>query len=182
MRGCYRACMSNSTKVSILAFALTLSGCSNSAPSDQNQVGEIPVATVAHAVATSARPSGCADRIGVELDRPLMVREDGAAFADPRLNDFQNRVEKAFRRAADAACRNDPKLVRALKPVRSVLVRSGAGADEPTFHVEPPKANVLMFEWHFGDVDLAVPERSDIEDGLRCWAGPERKECSDRGD
>ncbi|MEO8374420.1 MAG: hypothetical protein ABI471_04290, partial [Sphingomonas bacterium] len=69
-----------------------------------------------------------------------------------------------------------------LKPVSSVVARSGAGASEPIFYLDPEHKSTLVFEWYFADADLAVPPRADIEQGLRCWAEPERKDCADRGD
>ena len=139
--------------------------------------------TAAGAVPHAGSPvAGCADRITVALDRPLMAREDGSVFSEARLNDFQKHVQTAFRAAADAACRDHAKLATSLEPIRQVVTRSGAGADEPTFHVDGQKPDALVFEWYFADADLGVPKRPDIEESLRCWADPKRKECADRGD
>lgn len=111
-----------------------------------------------------------------------MVREDGTNFPAARLDDLERRLGTAFHAAADGLCGDDAKLARALKPVSSVVARSGAGASEPTFYLDPERKGTLVFEWYFADADLAVPARADIEQGLRCWAEPERKDCADRGD
>jgi hypothetical protein len=79
-------------------------------------------------------------------------------------------------------CRKDAEFARSLEPIKLVVTRSGAGADEPTFHVDGQKPGSLIFEWYFADADLDVPKRPDIEQGLRCWSDPKRKECSDLGD
>lgn len=111
-----------------------------------------------------------------------MVHEDRTSFPAARLDDLEHRLGTAFHAAADGLCGDDPKLARALKPVSSVLVRSAAGAAEPTFYLEPDQPGALVFEWYFADANLAVPERPAIEQGLRCWAEPERKDCADQGD
>jgi len=166
-----------------IALAL-LAGCSEPSPGNQSAATQAP--SVAHkvaATATNPEPApGCSASIAVSLNRPLMARENGATFPDARLADFQRRLQSAFHGAADALCADDAKVARALKPISSVAARSGAGASEPTFYIDPDDKHALAFEWYFADADLAVPPRRDIEQGLRCWAEPERKDCADRGD
>ncbi|MEP7007014.1 MAG: hypothetical protein ABI810_13605 [Sphingomonas bacterium] len=165
-------------------LALTLIGCSDATPANTSEVVPKAVA-VPVAAATSVKaapPKRCSDGIAIGLDRPLMAREDGTNFLAARLDDLEHRLGTAFHAAADGLCGDDTKLARALKPVSSVVARSGAGASEPTFYLDPDHKGRLVFEWYFADADLAVPARADIEQGLRCWAEPERKDCADRGD
>ncbi|MEO6214441.1 MAG: hypothetical protein ABIO86_00300 [Sphingomonas sp.] len=161
---------------------LMLIGCSDATPGNRSEA--VPKA-VAVPVATSAKPATlkrCSNGIAIGLDRPLMARDDGTNFPAARLDDLKRRLGTAFHAAADGLCADDAKLARALKPVSSVVARSGAGASEPNFYLDPEHKGTLVFEWYFSDADLAVPPRADIEQGLRCWAEPERKDCADRGD
>ena len=163
---------------------LMLVGCSDAMPGNRSEA--VPKAAAAPvAAATSAKatpPKQCSDGIEIGLERPLMAREDGTNIPTARLDDLEQRLGAAFHAAADGLCGDDPKLARALKPVSSVVVRSAAGATEPTFYLEPDQPGALVFEWYFADANLAVPERPAIEQGLRCWAEPGRKDCADQGD
>ena len=167
-----------------LLAPLLLVGCSDASPDRQPTAPQTPATThKAAASATKTPPiSGCSAGIAVKLNRSLMTGESGEAFPDARLSDFEHRLKSAFHGAADALCADDAKFARALKPIASVLARSGAGASEPAFYADPDDKSALAFEWYFADADLAVPARRDIEQGLRCWAEPDRKDCADRGD
>ena len=167
-----------------VSLPLMLIGCSAATPDNRSEAAP-KAAAVPVAAATSAKPTPpkqCSDGIAIGLDRPLMVREDGTNFPAARLDDLEHRLGTAFHTAADGLCGDDAKLARALKPVSSVVARSGAGASEPNFYLDPEQKGTLVFEWYFADADLAVPPRADVEQGLRCWAEPERKDCADRGD
>jgi hypothetical protein len=170
------------TPRTFLLAPLLMAGCSDASPTTQSTAPHT-LTTTHKAIATKTPPApGCSAGIAVKLNRSLMTRESGEAFPDTRLDDFQHRLQSAFHGAADDLCANDAKFARALKPITSVLARSGAGASEPTFYADPDDKGALAFEWYFADADLAVPARPDIEQGLRCWAEPERKDCADRGD
>jgi hypothetical protein len=166
------------------SLPLMLVGCSNATPANRSEaLPKTAAAPVAAAKTAKAAPlTRCSDGIAIGLDRPLMAREDGTNFPTARLDDLEHRLGTAFHAAADGLCGDDAKLARALKSVSSVVARSGAGASEPTFYLDPDHKGALVFEWYFADADLAVPPRPDIEQGLRCWAEPERKDCADRGD
>ena len=167
-----------------VSLPLMLIGCSAATPDNRSEAAP-KAAAVPVAAATSAKatpPKQCSDGIAIGLDRPLMAREDGTNFPAARLDDLEHRLGTAFHAAADGLCSDDAKLARAFKPVSSVVARSGAGASEPTFYLDPEHKGTLVFEWYFADADLAVPPRADIEQGLRCWAEPERKDCADQGD
>jgi len=172
------------TQMTFLLAPLLLAGCSDASPTGQSTAPHTPEAT--HKIAATAAKTppapGCSAAIAVSLNRSLMTRESGEAFPDARLDDFHRRLRSAFHGAADDLCTSDATFARALKPISSVLARSGAGASEPTFYADPDDKGALAFEWYFADADLAVPARRDIEQGLRCWAEPERKDCADRGD
>ena len=170
--------------MTFLLASLLLAGCSDASPARKSTTPHTPNATPSAAASVAKTPltPGCSAGIAVKLNRPLMTRESGEAFPDARLDDFQNRLQSAFHGAADALCADDAKLARALKPITSIQARSGAGASEPAFYADPDDKSALAFEWYFADADLAVPARRDIEQGLRCWAEPERKDCADRGD
>ncbi|MEO7689235.1 MAG: hypothetical protein ABIS51_08110 [Sphingomonas sp.] len=176
--------MTNSRFFVAASLSLMLIGCSDATPGNRSEAAP-KAAAVPVAAATSAKaapPTRCSDGIAIGLDRPLMAREDGTNFPAARLDDLEQRLGAAFHAAADGLCADDAKLARALKPVLSVMARSGAGASEPTFYLDPDHKGALVFEWYFADADLAVPPRADIEQGLRCWAEPERKDCADQGD
>jgi len=172
------------TPLPFLLAPLLLAGCSDATPAKQSTTPHTTAATHRAAAIAAEKPPipKCSAGIAVKLNRSLMTRESGEAFPDARLDEFQHRLQSAFHGAADALCADDEKFARALKPISSVLVRSGAGASEPTFYADPDDKGALAFEWYFADADLAVPARRDIEQGLRCWAEPERKDCADRGD
>jgi hypothetical protein len=172
------------TPKTFLLASLLLAGCSDASPARQSTAPHTPAATPKAAATAPKTPSapGCSAGIALSLNRPLMTRESGDAFPEARLADFQRRLQSAFHDAADHLCVNDAKFTRTLKPIASVTVRSGAGASEPTFYADPDDKGALAFEWYFADADLAVPPRRDIEQGLRCWAEPERQDCADRGD
>lgn len=180
-------CYEDEMNLQIFAVALApllLLGCSDASPANQSAAMQTPAVapTKAATVAKTPVAPGCSAGIAVSLNRPLMARESGEVFPDARLVDFQRRLQLAFHSAADTLCADDAKFAGALKPIASVVARSGAGASEPTFYIDPDDKGALAFEWYFADVDLDVPARRDIAQGLRCWAGPARTDCADRGD
>lgn len=172
-------------RLPIAAFALFAAGCSPAAPKQERAAGEVRTAAPREARPKPApvKPAGCSARIAVVLDRPSLFGPAQAALPESRLAAFLEEAAAAFHRAADEACAGEPKVRKALAPVRRLLVQSASGAMDPTFFPdEEGKSDVLVFQWPFNEADLALPGRKDVEQGLRCWADPGRHECADIGD
>lgn len=140
-------------------------------------------------VAAAATPSpkavpgtatgGCADVIAVTLAPDGWGTGEGKPFSRTRLTAFRGAAAAVFRKAGDHACATVPAVRRALASVKAVRIESGAGATEPTFY---RATGQLIFQYAFNEADLALPSQAAIEQGLRCYADPKRRECADMGD
>src|SRR4051794_27887353 len=161
---------------------LLIGACSRPAP-DADRNAPAPAATAAAAPAVPApKLAGCSDKIQIVLDRPSLIDTGGKPFPAARMAAFEGKVGSAFHGAAGEACKT-PSVRGALAPVRRIVVQSGSGAADPTFfRLNEHKGDAIVFQWTFNEAALGVPERTDIELGLRCWADPDRKECADMGD
>jgi hypothetical protein len=111
-----------------------------------------------------------------------VAEADWKYFRPSALPAFRSRAEEAFRAAADRACREQPRVAAALKPIRKLVIQSGSGATEPVFYQEDGSDDALIFQYAFVEAKLGMPGREAIAQGLRCWADPDRKECADMGD
>lgn len=71
----------------------------------------------------------------------------------------------------------------ALPPARlsgfaTLLVQSGSGATETAIYA--PRRDTIVFQWIFAEADLALPDKADIQAGIRCWANPGSRACAER--
>lgn len=158
---------------------LLIAACSRPAPHEAGNVAATPEAV---APAPAPKLAVCSEAIQVVLDRPSLIDAGDKPFAASRLAAFETKVASSLHAAADDACKTQA-VRKALKPIRKIVVQSGSGATEATFYrapADPP--GQIFFQWAFNEAGLGVPERKDIESGLRCWADPDRKECADMGD
>jgi hypothetical protein len=138
------------------------------------------------AAAPAPRPPspGCADRIAYDLDsRSFASNGANRVFPAARLAAFRARAGRAFTAAADELCARKALPASKIEGLRRVVIQSASGAMETTlYRAREFGPASLVFQWAFAEADLAVPEKSDIQLGLRCWADPRRKECEDMGD
>jgi hypothetical protein len=128
--------------------------------------------------------TGCADRIAYDLDSKSFA-SNGAnrTFPPARLAAFRARAGRAFTAAADELCARKVLPPGKVAALRRVVIQSASGAAETTlYRAREFGPGSLVFQYAFAEADLAVPAKSDIQLGLRCWADPRRKECEDMGD
>jgi hypothetical protein len=139
---------------------------------------------VAAAPPPKAAPAGCADRIAFDLDpRSFASNGAGGTFPAARLAAFRTRAARAFTAAADELCARRALPAGKVAALRRVVIQSASGASETTlYRAREFGPASLVFQYAFVEADLAVPDKSDIQLGLRCWADPRRKECEDMGD
>jgi len=154
--------------------------CSQAAPDNRAQAEPIRSTKPQPA---PLKTTGCSEAIQVVLDEHSFLDAGDKPFPAPRLHAFAGKAEAAFHRAADHACARVSAVRKALAPVRKLVVQSGAGAMDATFYrAEGDEPGALFFQWTFNEARLDVPKQADIEQGLRCWAAPDREECADVGD
>ena len=129
--------------------------------------------------ASAAPAVGCSANMEVVLDRGSF-RSPG--LTSPRLEIFRNAAGRAFKAAAEELCASRKLSPRLLRQYRRLLIQSGSGATDAAIYSDPNGLgrDTLVFQWVFDEEDLALPNKSDIEEGLLCWADPRTKGCEAR--
>jgi hypothetical protein len=145
-----------------------------------------PFLVLLMAAAPPARPAsaGCADRLSFDLDSKSF-ESNGAnrLFPASRLAAFRAKAGRAFTAAADELCARKALPAGKIAALRRIVIQSASGATETTlYRAREFGPGSLVFQWAFAEADLAIPAKSDIQLGLRCWSDPRRKECEDVGD
>jgi hypothetical protein len=144
----------------------------------------IAMVLVAAGLAGAPAAAGCADAIRYDLD-PKAFRTDGANRPIPtaRLEPFRLRASRVFREAANGLCARKGIPAAKVAGLRRVVIQNGAGATETQLYEASefgPRS--LVFQWVFAEGPLSVPERSDVERALVCWAHPKHRGCDEPGD
>jgi hypothetical protein len=139
---------------------------------------------VAAAPPTKPASAGCADGLSYDVDANSFA-SNGAnrTFTASRLAAFRAQAARAFTAAADELCARKALPAGKIAALRRIVIQSASGAMETTlYRAREFGPASLVFQWAFAEADLAVPDKSDIQLGLRCWSDPRRKECEDMGD
>jgi hypothetical protein len=155
---------------------LSLASACNSSPrgrADASQPDSKPI----------AQPLNCAGHLRYKVDRPSFASSPGGKFSSARLDDLARRAAPAFAAAANEMCAKGSLAPDALGRVTTIVVQTGAGATESAVYDDPETGpETLFFQYIFAESGLALPDKADIQAGIRCWREPDREECEGRGD
>jgi hypothetical protein len=132
---------------------------------------------------TTVRPINCAGHLRYRIDRPSFASSPGGKFSAARLDDLARRAAPAFAAAANEMCAKGSLAPDVLRRVTTIVIQTGSGATESAVYDDPETGpETLFFQYIFAESGLALPDKADIQAGLRCWHEPEREECEGRGD
>ena len=126
--------------------------------------------------------SDCADHLRYRIEQPSFATSPAGKFTPARLEQLRLRAGDAFTSIADQLCAKGELDPGALSGVREVRIETAAGTTESAVYDDPETGpETLFFQYSFAESDLALPDKADIEAGIRCWKQPGRPECEGRG-